>query len=86
MVRAVVAILLRGAAELRHGNENDVFHAITHVLAKRRQCRAELPQELRHLLLLVLMIIELLHTVRSSIQSHQLEWEPFLIVGAMAGG
>jgi Phosphate-starvation-inducible E family len=32
-------------------------------------------------LLFVLMIIELLHTVRSSIQSHQLSCEPFLIVG-----
>jgi uncharacterized membrane protein (DUF373 family) len=35
-------------------------------------------------LLLVLMIIELLHTVRSSIQSHQLGWEPFLIVAMIA--
>jgi uncharacterized membrane protein (DUF373 family) len=35
-------------------------------------------------LLLVLMIIELLHTVRSSIQSHQLAWEPFLIVAMIA--
>jgi uncharacterized membrane protein (DUF373 family) len=35
-------------------------------------------------LLLVLMIIELLHTVRSSIQSHHLEWEPFLIVAMIA--
>jgi len=35
-------------------------------------------------LLLVLMIIELLHTVRSSIQTHQLAWEPFLIVAMIA--
>jgi uncharacterized membrane protein (DUF373 family) len=35
-------------------------------------------------LLLVLMIIEILHTVRTSIQSHQLACEPFLIVGLIA--
>ena len=35
-------------------------------------------------LLFVLMIIEILHTVRASIQSHQLASEPFLIVGLIA--
>jgi uncharacterized membrane protein (DUF373 family) len=35
-------------------------------------------------LLLVLMIIEILHTVRVSIQSHRLAAEPFLIVGMIA--
>jgi hypothetical protein len=34
--------------------------------------------------LFVLVIIELLHTVRSSIRSHQLSCEPFLIVGMTA--
>jgi uncharacterized membrane protein (DUF373 family) len=35
-------------------------------------------------LLFVLMVIELLHTVRTSIQTHQLRSEPFLIVGMIA--
>jgi hypothetical protein len=35
-------------------------------------------------LLFVLMVIEILHTVRASIQSHQLTCEPFLIVGMIA--
>lgn len=35
-------------------------------------------------LLFVLMIIEILHTVRASIQSHELSAEPFLIVGIIA--
>lgn len=35
-------------------------------------------------LLLVLMIIEILHTVRTSIESHQLSAEPFLVVGLIA--
>ncbi|MDQ2899366.1 MAG: phosphate-starvation-inducible PsiE family protein [Acidobacteriota bacterium] len=35
-------------------------------------------------LLLVLMIIEILHTVRTSIRSHTLVTEPFLIVGLIA--
>src|ERR1700721_1506843 len=36
------------------------------------------------LLLLVLMLVEILHTVRISIRSHVLVAEPFLIVGLMA--
>ena len=35
-------------------------------------------------LLLVLMIVEILHTVRISIRSHTLTTEPFLIVGLIA--
>jgi len=35
-------------------------------------------------LLFVLMVIEILHTVRASIQTHQLAAEPFLIVGMIA--
>ena len=35
-------------------------------------------------LLFVLMLVEILHTVRASIQSNQLEVEPFLIVGLIA--
>jgi len=35
-------------------------------------------------LLFVLMLIEILHTVRTSIQSHRLATEPFLIVGLIA--
>src|SRR5271163_4993203 len=35
-------------------------------------------------LLLVLMIVEILHTVRTSIRSHTLVAEPFLIVGLIA--
>jgi uncharacterized membrane protein (DUF373 family) len=35
-------------------------------------------------LLFVLMLIEILHTVRQSIQSHRLATEPFLIVGLIA--
>src|SRR5262245_31754820 len=35
-------------------------------------------------LLLVLMFVELLHTVRISISSHQLSMEPFLVVGIIA--
>jgi uncharacterized membrane protein (DUF373 family) len=35
-------------------------------------------------LLFVLMLVEILHTVRASIQSHQLACEPFLIVGMIA--
>src|ERR1700692_852073 len=35
-------------------------------------------------LLLVLMLVELLHTVRISIRSHALVIEPFLIIGLIA--
>jgi uncharacterized membrane protein (DUF373 family) len=35
-------------------------------------------------LLFVLMLVEILHTVRASIQSHELVCEPFLIVGMIA--
>jgi uncharacterized membrane protein (DUF373 family) len=35
-------------------------------------------------LLFVLMLVEILHTVRASIQSHVLACEPFLIVGMIA--
>jgi uncharacterized membrane protein (DUF373 family) len=35
-------------------------------------------------LLFVLMLVEILHTVRASIQSHELAAEPFLIVGMIA--
>src|ERR1700730_11341001 len=35
-------------------------------------------------LLFVLMLVEILHTVRASIQSHELMSEPFLIVGMIA--
>lgn len=35
-------------------------------------------------LLFVLMVIEILHTVRASIQSRELSCEPFLIVGMIA--
>jgi uncharacterized membrane protein (DUF373 family) len=35
-------------------------------------------------LLFVLMLVEILHTVRASIQSHTLASEPFLIVGMIA--
>jgi len=37
-------------------------------------------------LLFVLMIVEILHTVGASIQSHRLECEPFLVVGLIATG
>ncbi len=35
-------------------------------------------------LLLVLMLVEILHTVRQSIEAHELQAEPFLIVGLIA--
>jgi uncharacterized membrane protein (DUF373 family) len=35
-------------------------------------------------LLLVLMVVEILHTVRTSIRSHTLVTEPFLVVGLIA--
>jgi uncharacterized membrane protein (DUF373 family) len=35
-------------------------------------------------LLFVLMLVEILHTVRASIQSHVLSCEPFLVVGMIA--
>ena len=35
-------------------------------------------------LLFVLMVIEILHTVRSALQSHELAAEPFLVVGMIA--
>ena len=35
-------------------------------------------------LLIVLMLVEILHTVRSSIRSHVLVAEPFLVVGLIA--
>jgi hypothetical protein len=57
MVRAVIAVLLRDASEFRHRHQNDVFHAVAHILAKGRQSGAELTQQLRQLLLLILMMI-----------------------------
>ena len=52
----------------------------------RRWTIATPPETLRVLdqLLVVLMLVEILHTVRISIRSHYLVTEPFLIVGLIA--
>ena len=41
VIGAAVAIFARSAAELRHADEDDILHAIAHILMK---CRDSLPQ------------------------------------------
>src|SRR4051812_45663225 len=47
VVGSAVAILLYRAAKLRHGNQDNVFHAVTHVQAKRRNSARELAEKIR---------------------------------------
>ena len=44
VIGSAIAVLLDGAAELRHRDHRDIFHAIAQVLIKRRQRLAELRQ------------------------------------------
>src|SRR5215471_8820455 len=57
MVGSVIAVLLRSPPELRHGNNNDILHAVAHVRAKGGQCAAELTEQAVQLAGLVLMMV-----------------------------
>src|SRR6266481_2115695 len=46
MIGAAVAIFLRSAPELAHGHENSIFHAVAHVLMKRREALAKILQQI----------------------------------------
>src|SRR4029077_9254788 len=51
VVGATVAVLVRGAAELRHAEEDDVRHLVAHVLMERGEALAEVAQQIRKLAL-----------------------------------
>src|SRR5271170_2495165 len=53
-------------------------------IAVRHWCLDTQPIRLLDQLLVVLMMVEILHTVRISIRSHVLVTEPFLVVGLIA--
>lgn len=53
--------------------------------ALRERLLVQRSVEILDALLLVLMIVEILHTIRVSIRKHSLQAEPFLIVALIAG-
>src|SRR6516165_8876825 len=57
VVGSVVTVLLRRAAKLRHGHQNDILHAVAHIGRKGRKRRAKLAQHVVQLVRLVLMMI-----------------------------
>src|SRR5262249_5777970 len=52
-----VAVLGGGAAELAHGHQDDVLHAVPHVDAESRDGVRELTQHLLHLLILIAVMV-----------------------------
>src|SRR5262245_35965544 len=57
VVRAVVAIFGGGPAKLRHRDDHDVFHAVSHIAGEGSQGTPELREELRQLPILVAVMI-----------------------------
>ncbi len=51
VIGAAVAVFVRGAAEFGHRHDDDVFHAVAHVLRKRRHGLAQIAQQIRELAL-----------------------------------
>ena len=49
VVGTAIAIFLGGAAELAHGDDGYIFHAVAEILIKRRQSLAEVVQQVRQL-------------------------------------
>lgn len=79
LIYSVLALLLFAAALVTIGNAGKMlFDGIRHwsIAAQTLQVLDQL--------LIVLMLVEILHTVRISIRSHVLITEPFLVVGLIA--
>src|SRR5581483_2551890 len=55
VVGAVAAVLLGGAAELGHGDDDDVLHAVAHIRAEGAEGEAQLAEAVGHAALLVLV-------------------------------
>ncbi len=71
-------LLAFGAGSLLVAGAIETFRGITHATLE-----AEIPTQLDHILL-VLLIVELLYTVQVSFREHALLPEPFLLVGLIA--
>ena len=44
VIGAAIAVFVRGAAELRHGDDDDVVHAVAHVLRESGERLPKVPQ------------------------------------------
>ena len=51
VIGAAIAVFVRGAAEFGHADENDVAHAVAHVLMERRNSLPQIAQQIRKLAL-----------------------------------
>src|SRR5215472_8826824 len=51
VVGSAIAIFLGGAAEFAQSDDDHVLHAVTHVLVKRRETSAKVPQKIGELAL-----------------------------------
>src|SRR5256885_13527549 len=51
VIGSAIAIFLGGAAELTHGHEDNIFHAVAHILMKRREALSEVLQQIGKLAL-----------------------------------
>jgi len=69
IITAFLTFYSVGTSILEYFHDNDSRHAVVIILDK---------------LMLTLMVLEILYTVRISIQSHSLAAEPFLVVGILA--
>ena len=79
VVYSVLAVLLVATAFVTIATAGQILWAgLTHWTVAAQTLRV------LNQLLIVLMVVEILHTVRISIRSHVLVTEPFLIVGLIA--
>src|SRR5215831_5910210 len=69
VVGAGIAVLFRSTAEFGHGYQDDVFHAIAHVLAERADGIRKLTKQIRELLILVAVVIPSTHFGESGLDS-----------------
>ncbi len=69
IITALFTLYSVGLSIIHFFEDADIRHAIVNVIDK---------------IMLALMIIEIMYTVRISLQSHQLQPEPFILVGMIA--
>src|SRR5262249_52563518 len=69
VVGAGIAVLFRSTAEFGHGYQDDVFHAIAHVLAERADGIRKLTKQIRELWSLVAVVIPSTHFGESGLDS-----------------
>lgn len=79
---AVIVLLFGGATHLLL----EISLEVSHSMWRLTRGETGLPfVPILDRLLLVLMLVEIMHTVRTSIRNHTLTLEPFLVIGLIAG-